>query len=786
MMQDVATAKSDIAAFATGLSVNSSQKSESNEQFGQLLQDQSAQQSLPQTVNKNNKQNPLDNNATLHDKSKESAPNEPNKLPTADSIDAKHQVALKDVKNTVKEMSNTDTKLKQPAVESATKQDSSSGKNNALALHVTQELALSNAPDGDLLSLNAEVQNAKAKLKLELPENQLNEEIKQPTSSHNNVVAEEWLALVESYQKLADIAQATEKQTSKDQPVILDLEKVQAENIDKSLLKQIAQEQIIYQTGNPIAAAEPEVTSAYNVSLVPTGYQDPKLINVQVMNTPVVDLVVTDKTSLKANQTELPQSNVALLVEKALEKLTITTEASEVSSEKLPQQTAELLLTDPQLLKSIQKELATVGHEIEGGEEVAKQQLMANTELLQSLITDSETPANKVDAIVVLDTDTIKPTALAKNSELVAENTPSDVKTPELAVTAIVADEFQIEAELTQITQSLIAPVAERNSADNAKKASDISLLIALPDKKLTKFLEHIAGRIMPNSSAADVMPSDQDISKFAPQLVVPKTADIPVATDNSAKEFISALKSGIEEFKQQVAQGREPGFDLKSLITDAMAKSNEAATSKSNVNVQQISQSISQVLDMAQSINRAIEQHQEQAYSAVQRDVAQIQGEQSKSLQFNQFEAKFEKAVNITKPEGHQQLAEKVRWMVNTKNLVADIRLDPAELGSVHVKVAMSGESATVNFVVQSQHARDAMDNATPKLREMLAEKGIELGQSSVEQESKGQSSQDEGQLSQHGSQNQQLDSELELTDQVIAQQPIVNGALGGIDYFV
>jgi flagellar hook-length control protein FliK len=121
---------------------------------------------------------------------------------------------------------------------------------------------------------------------------------------------------------------------------------------------------------------------------------------------------------------------------------------------------------------------------------------------------------------------------------------------------------------------------------------------------------------------------------------------------------------------------------------------------------------------------------------------------------------------------------------MVNTKNLIAEIRLDPAELGSVHVKVAMSGESATVNFVVQSQQARDAVDTATPRLREMLAEKGIELGQSSVRQESDGQ--QEQGDDVKQGERGNDESEDIDVSEQVLAQHNIVNGALGGIDYFV
>ena len=322
-----------------------------------------------------------------------------------------------------------------------------------------------------------------------------------------------------------------------------------------------------------------------------------------------------------------------------------------------------------------------------------------------------------------------------------------------------------------QVETNLLAASKTENIASD----SDIKNILNLSDKQLDKVSENIAQRLFDNKKAAESLSPDK--------------VALPIVNlvDSSSKDFISALRSGIEEFKEQLSQGREPGIDLKAMLSDALAKTNESgAAVKTPVNLEQVVKSVSHVLDLAQSMNRTIEQNHDQTYSASLKDIAQIQGEQSKQIQLNQFESKFEKAINIAKPEGHQQLAEKVRWMMNTKNLVAEIRLDPAELGSVHVKVALTGESATVNFVVQSQQARDAVDTATPKLREMLAEKGIELGQSSVRQESDGQQEQGDDELSGQKNHSDDGTENSELPEQTFAQQNIINGALGGIDYFV
>jgi flagellar hook-length control protein FliK len=341
------------------------------------------------------------------------------------------------------------------------------------------------------------------------------------------------------------------------------------------------------------------------------------------------------------------------------------------------------------------------------------------------------------------------------------------------------------EAEKVDVLDKLLSTqqveTSFRNSGKVEKETSnnDIKNILTLSDNKLDKVLENIAQRVFDDKKVAESLSSEQTF--------IPKGIGIVSSVESASKDFIAALKTGIDEFKNQLSQGREPGIDLKALISDAIAKTNESGNvAKPLVNIEQITKSVSQILDIVQATNHASEHHQDQIYSAASRDVAQIQGEQSKQIQSNQFESKFEKAINLAKPEGHQQIAEKVRWMMNTKNLVAEIRLDPAELGSMHVKVVISGETATVNFVVQSQQARDAVDTATPKLREMLAEKGIELGQSSVRQESNEQRGQGDDESVGQDKRSGNEAEDVETPEQVLLQHNIVNGALGGIDYFV
>lgn len=92
-----------------------------------------------------------------------------------------------------------------------------------------------------------------------------------------------------------------------------------------------------------------------------------------------------------------------------------------------------------------------------------------------------------------------------------------------------------------------------------------------------------------------------------------------------------------------------------------------------------------------------------------------------------------LDRPVPIHQAEGQKQVAEKIRWMVGARVTAAEIRLDPPELGSMQIRINMVGETASVNFVVQSAQARDVLAQTEPQLKDMLSEQGLDLGESFV-----------------------------------------------------
>ncbi len=97
-------------------------------------------------------------------------------------------------------------------------------------------------------------------------------------------------------------------------------------------------------------------------------------------------------------------------------------------------------------------------------------------------------------------------------------------------------------------------------------------------------------------------------------------------------------------------------------------------------------------------------------------------------------------------------ELAQRMTLMIGQKWHEAEIQLEPQGLGKMSIQLSIDqDQKANVQFVVQQGNARELLEQALPKLRDMLANQGVQLGQTSVQQQAAGQQ-QSQGQLAQQG----------------------------------
>lgn len=82
------------------------------------------------------------------------------------------------------------------------------------------------------------------------------------------------------------------------------------------------------------------------------------------------------------------------------------------------------------------------------------------------------------------------------------------------------------------------------------------------------------------------------------------------------------------------------------------------------------------------------------------------------------------------------EKLSERVLMLTANQVKTAEIRLSPADLGPLRVQVSMDDGATNVTFHAQHAVTREAIEQALPRLREMLAESGLSLGQADVSEQ--------------------------------------------------
>ncbi|MDO9189005.1 MAG: flagellar hook-length control protein FliK [Sulfurimicrobium sp.] len=81
--------------------------------------------------------------------------------------------------------------------------------------------------------------------------------------------------------------------------------------------------------------------------------------------------------------------------------------------------------------------------------------------------------------------------------------------------------------------------------------------------------------------------------------------------------------------------------------------------------------------------------------------------------------------------------LGQRVVWMAGQQTQVAELRLNPAHLGPMEVRLSVNNDQITAIFVSHQPAVREAIEAAMPRLREMLADSGLSLGSATVSSDS-------------------------------------------------
>lgn len=94
---------------------------------------------------------------------------------------------------------------------------------------------------------------------------------------------------------------------------------------------------------------------------------------------------------------------------------------------------------------------------------------------------------------------------------------------------------------------------------------------------------------------------------------------------------------------------------------------------------------------------------------------------------------AKLEVATPVHSPNWSAEVGQRVVWMARNNVQEAQLSVNPPNLGPIEITLSLKDDAATARFFSPHAEVREILEQALPRLREMLAGAGVQLGQSDV-----------------------------------------------------
>lgn len=148
----------------------------------------------------------------------------------------------------------------------------------------------------------------------------------------------------------------------------------------------------------------------------------------------------------------------------------------------------------------------------------------------------------------------------------------------------------------------------------------------------------------------------------------------------------------------------------------------------------QQLMQKIAAGEKVDTGLSQAVDKVAEQATAALQNAAQPTQAQKNAA---DAQTLMMPGQVKINTPAWKNALGERAIMIAAQSSRVAEIKLDPPELGSLQVRISVNQDQVSLNFTSPHAHVRDAVEQSLPRLREMFAEQGLALQDSSVSDQS-------------------------------------------------
>ena len=408
--------------------------------------------------------------------------------------------------------------------------------------------------------------------------------------------------------------------------------------------------------------------------------------------------------------------------------------------------------------------------------------LASDAKVNDKLVTDLTATAKSVkEAILVdkvLDTDGIE---IASEEKLKTKE--ANVAASSLSITnnliGIAAKENltnDTDYELTAGKNSILTSLSKENIQSIKLNAESVEIA-----NKQTQTVSTVEPKVV--ELTAEEMKSTAKNEQTLERVINQATTSSRLSSDNYQSNYSQGQHQGQQNQEQNLGKGQgEAELSKENQKVTANSEQELEFSEKLVMNTMEksalqttIAEAASHQLLNQQSLNYAQEQ-------AIQNNIVKAAAD-SISVQSAKTAINIQaETISINRKDFVDSVKEKVMVMINQKIKQFEIRLDPPELGSMHVKLNLQNEQAAVSFVVQNQQAKEALEQNIDKLKDMLAQSGVDVGDANIEQRNK---QADEGDTSQHNS-NHGFEGQESENDQIILSGTnLYKASASGVDYY-
>ena len=540
--------------------------------------------------------------------------------------------------------------------------------------------------------------------------------------------------------------------------------------VDETISSEITVEQIVLTVNNQMDVEKNEATkvdSLIKENETIASSVEKNETNPSIEATKVVSAAMESVTATSAEATKI--ASVAMESETA----TSSTEATEIAFAAMESETATSSIEATEIaFAAMESETATSS--IEENEATNLIEITNSTDKYQ--ITKSNEEIEVIKSIQKNDTiKSVEESEIVKSTEEKTLSTEQFINAQPLQATSNVSTEQEkmpVNTEVDLLSEADDFEQTQLLSQIEAAQEVDVSVKMSAND----------ASKVI--TTAASLSANTQAV----------KETLVESFNNNSKNEINNKNESNDESIKltslASAEKGQQSLTEDISKITPLVSGVDHSDTSKIEAALQAISGS-----DHVDSLSATVKNEGVMTTQSIA-DVNGLKPSQTSALQLDRvltgnqqtqtMNNSLQEPLDIQSKQAATMMGERVMMMISQGKQEVNIRLDPAELGSMHIKIHVQQDQVQLHIQTQVGLSKEVIEQNMPRLREQLAQQGIQLGEANVEQQSQQQGQQQNNQ--QVGKANRQSVNGQEGIDEgqtAVWTQSKIASVDQGIDYY-